>query len=637
MLSEIRERATGWIAWFIVILISIPFALWGVNEYFRGGGDVAVALVNGEEISQQAYRNALEDRRNAMRRMLGQGFDPELANSDEFKRGVLDDLINQQLLMNEAAQRGFRISDAQLGTYIREAPQFQREGAFDKELYERAVASYGFTTSGFESQLRRQSIIQQLRDGLQRSAFVTSTERERLLELALETRSIDYVEILPSSHVDEIAVSNDEIEQFYADNPDRFRIPERIKVQYLELKAADLAAMVDSSEDELRQAYEAGRGRFVEPEQRRVSHILIQVAEDADETSRQQALEKAAELASEARGGADFAELASANSQDPGSASQGGDLGVMTPGTMVKPFEDAARELAEGEVSDPVQTRFGYHVIKVTELRPPREKSFAEVREQIAREVTNRRAESLFIDRAETLRSLAYEQPDTLEPAAEALDLELRTSDWFSREEGTGIAETPRVRDAAFNEEVYTEGLNSDAVETGSNRLVVLRKLDVQPAARKPLEDVREDIEAELKLIAARERVAQMGRELLDQLNGGASWQAVLADHDLQAEQIKLTRNQAGSGLGADVVEEIFRTPPVADGQSAFGGENRVDGSYVLFQLTEVAAGSADQADDALKQRIAATLQRRRGLEYFLDYQQELRAAAEVQVFTEQL
>ncbi len=637
MLTEIRSRATGWIAWFIVILISIPFALWGVNQYFEGPSTVAVALVDGDEIDQQTYRYALEERRAAMSRLFGADLDPNIANSPEFRRAVLNGLIDQRLLQSDADGRGYRIGDEQLNRFIRSSPQFQRDGKFAPDLYESAVRSLGLQLGDYEYRLRQQHTVDHIRISFTDSAFSTEVDLQHILRLALQRREFDYATIEPDRFRDDIEITESDIQRQYEENSVLYQTPEQIKVQYVTLSVTDLAENVTIGEEELLQAYETSRDRFRVPEQRRVSHILIAVKEEADEEAVNRALEKAQAITAEARGGADFATLARDNSDDPGSASKGGDLGVLVKGAMVPPFEEAAYSLKNGEVSDPVKTRFGYHVIKVNDVTAESVKTFEQVRKQIEKEEKKRLAESRFIELAETFRNLVYEQPTTLEPVVEALDLNMQTTDWFSRDDGAGVAANPRVREAAFSDEVYLEGFNSETIEIDVNTLVALRKLESRPATPIPLDSLREQIEEALREERARNRVQQLGEELVDSLRNGDAWEAVLQKYDIQSTAVETTRLQHQQEPSREIIEAVFGEPrPSGDG-AVYGGGSTAEGAYTLYRLRSVTDGDPSNAQPETVERFKELLTRRRGYDYFLSYQQGLRNAADITIFQEQL
>ena len=639
MLTKIRDRASGWIAWIIVFLISIPFALWGVNEYFAGVGEINVADVNGVEIDQQTYRTALEDRREALSRALGGRADPELVNSIAFRRGVLDGLIQRTLLVNDAIEKGYRVSDDQLRRYIESAPQFQRDGKFDNDLYRQVVTGYRYTTTSFEERLRQENVLQQLQSGFTGSALVTSRDVDAFLKLLQQKRSFQYVVVTPEQFQDDVEVSDAEIEKHYQDDSSLYATPEQIKTQYVRLGVADLRSEISVSEDELRSLYESNKARFTTPERRKASHVLIRVTDSDGEERISEARAKAEGLLQQIRDGAAFAEVAKEHSEDPGSVTNGGDLGFVEKDAMVKPFEDALYKLADGEVSEPIRSPFGYHLIKLTELVPQTQQLFEDVREQLAEEEIRRQAEDLFLDRAETFRNLVYEHPETLEVVAEEMNLPLQTSEWFSRNEGAAgeISDNPKVREVAFSDEVYGEGLNSEALELDRDTLIALRKLELKPEAVRPLEDVRDGIVEKLKAKKARERGHALGEELLGKLKDGEEWSAAIGASNLEAQKAVITRADTQTDVSRELVEEVFRAGYPTEGQPIFGSVAREDGSYVVYRVDNVEAGDPATAPDELKTRVREALVRRRGEDLFLAYLEQLRDDATVTVFDDQL
>jgi len=636
MLTEIKDRATGWIAWIIVIIISIPFALWGVNEYFSAGGTLNVAVVNGQEIGQQEYRYALEERRSMARRVLGTQFDPDMINSPEFRKSVLDDLILRQLLDQDADKAGYRVSDSQLAEFITTTPRFQSSGQFDQALYQQQLVAQGFTKAGYEAYLRREFVLQQLRDGLGNSYIVTKQDQKNVLRLAQETRAFDYAIIEPATYAADIEIPDEEIRQYYEDNQELYQSPEMIKVEYVQLSVDDLATSVEVPDEDVSRYFEENRELYKTPEQRTASHILITVSKDADDGTVQKALAKASDLAERAGNGENFAELARTYSEDPGSAAVGGDLGVIETGLMVEPFEDELFSLQEGEISGPVKTRYGFHVIKLTGLIPEEGKDLSEVSDEIRAEEKKRIAERVFVDQAETFRNLAFEQPDSLDTVVEELGLEQQVSDWFTRDTGTGIAENPIVRDSAFSDDVYIDNLNSEAIELDINTLVALRKRETRSATMKPIEEVRAEIVDTLKQQRARERVTELGEELLARLGESGQWESLISDNAMESKQSTQTRFMPSPDTSPVVAQEVFRARS-PDEEPVYGGVTVSDGGFVLYRLTDVKAGIPADADESTVQQIDEFLVKRRGGDYFLSYQNGLRDSAKVEIFEENL
>lgn len=358
MLSKIREKATGIIAWVIVIIITIPFALWGINSYFEGGGNSLVASVEGVEIDVNDFQSALAERRRMMAQVLQQNVGAEFFQSEAFRRQVLEGLIQNAAEASYAERRGYRIGDTILGQSIRELPYFQNDGEFDQQRYQDLVANAGMSVARFEQQQRQQMISDQIRSALADSAFVSKAEVDRALALVEQSRTADYAVIATTDPTLEVEVDQDMVRAHYEANREAYFAPEQMRVNFLVLSVDNIAEGIEVSEEEVRRHYETNAGRYGSPEERRVSHVLIALSPDAGEEEEQAALEEAQALAERARAGDDFAELARTHSDDTGSAAKGGDLGIIGRGAMVKPFEDAAFALSgAGEVSDPVRSR----------------------------------------------------------------------------------------------------------------------------------------------------------------------------------------------------------------------------------------------------------------------------------------
>lgn len=635
MLSEIRDRATGWIAYVIVGIIIIPFAFWGVNEYFAGGSDVVVATVEGTEIEQTEYRRSLESRRRQMRQVMGDNFNPELANSPEFKRRVLDDMISQTLLSQHAEDQGYRIGDERLAETIRTDPSFQNNDRFSSELYESTVSRMGLTRTGYETRLREQIVLEQIRNGVRTSSFFTPSQRDRLIRLLAQERGFDYAILRAERFVPEQQVSDAELRAEYESRSDRYRTPERMKVEYVELSVDELSDSVDVTEEDLRQAYEQKKDRFTTDPVRRASHILIESGSGPEED--EEARAKARELLEQIRSGADFEALAREHSDDPGSASEGGDLGRIEPGAMVQEFEDALFSLEEeGAVTpEPVQTRFGYHIIKLTEYQPGDVEPFEAVRDELLEEERAKQAEALFLDRAEAFRNISYEHPQSLEPVADQLDLTIQESDWFTRDDGDGVASKPDVREAAFSEEVKGDGLNSRAIELDINTLVVVRRSEVQEASLKPLEKVKDDIEHVLKQRKAVEHVTELGPELVEEVeSGGADWDTTLDERGLETQQVSWSRGVSSDTTAPprELVDAVFRAPkPTAD-DPIHGGVSLRTGNYALFRLNDVVDVEPAEAPEEVRSRVENGLNQRRSQDALQEYVADLRSRADIEI-----
>ena len=376
MLHYIREKAQGWVAWFIVGLISIPFALWGLDSYLTGEGDVVVATVNGDNINQSDLQRSLQQYRDQMRSTLGDDFDPAMFQGSAVRLAIIDDLIEQRLLLDAAVELGQRVPDGQIAQFIRSTEAFQVDGQFDIEQYQMVLGRAGFTPSAYEAQLRNDLLTQQLIQYVERSALASDFEVQRLLRLENQQREIAYGVLPVSRYRDSVELDENAARDYYQANQAAYTAPEQVSVNYLRLSADTLAAAVEVDDDKLKAFYADNRQQFVGPEQRRASHILI----EGDDAA---AKAKIDDLAQQLKDGADFAELAQEHSDDSGSSEAGGDLGFFQRDVMDPAFEEAVFALEVGEVSEPVKTEFGYHLIKLTEIDAPAGADFAEARDEI--------------------------------------------------------------------------------------------------------------------------------------------------------------------------------------------------------------------------------------------------------------
>ena len=368
----------------VLALITLPFAFFGVDYYFRGGDSgQTVASVGKNKITQAEFDDALRDQQQRMRQALGSSFDPAMLDSPEMRYALLDQLVNQRLLENEARADRFRVTDAQLAQFIAGLPPFQEDGKFSAERYREVLASQNMSPLMFEQRVRGDLVLSPLQDPIIGGSIAAKSSVQRYLTLLDQKRDVAIAQIPAEPFEKSVKVSDDDVKAFYDKNPKAFETPEVAKVDYILLTQDAIAGQVKVDPAEVKQAYEANAKQYTTSEERQASHILIAVKKDASDAEKAKAKQKATELAEKARAKPDsFAELAKANSQDPGSAAQGGDLGSFARGAMVKPFEDAVFAAKVGDIVGPVQTDFGYHVIKVDDMRPLKVPGFAELRDR---------------------------------------------------------------------------------------------------------------------------------------------------------------------------------------------------------------------------------------------------------------
>jgi len=637
MLSTIREKTQGWIAGIILGLIAIPFALWGINYYFEGNSRVDVAVVNGVEISVDTYRRALDDQRRALQQVLGRGVDMRLFDTPAFHQRVLDGLIDQILLTQDIEAQGYRVSDAELSRQIRSAAQFQRDGQFDPRLYETLLRNAGMDAHGFESRLRRDVLMRQAESGYAESVILTQSDIDAVLRLQAEQREAAVAVLKPARLHDRVKVSSAAVEQEYTAHPERYKSPERVRIEYIRLSAADLAKNMHVTDAEIRQAMQNASQTSVSKDERRASHILIKLPAGADAATEKAAMAKIMGLRAKLEAGADFATLARQNSEDPGSAAQGGDLGFVARGTLAKEFEQALFALKKpGDLSAPVRTSYGLHLIKLTGIKPA-PKSPVVARSKVEADLKAHKAEERFFALSEKFNNLVYEQPDSLKPAADALGLKIESSGWLTRAgPGEGIAAQPKVLQAAFDPDVLEEGHNSSAIEVGTNSLVALRVAAHEPARMRPLSEVRTEIEKSLLETELRSQAQRLAQEAVDKLNAGGSLEAAAHQYGMEYRAARLYGRKT-SGVETPLLAALFQAAhPQAD-KPAYGTAILADGSVAIFAVKRVVEPEKVASAGPDVAAVRRLLEERRGQEYFDSDRAGLREQAKTKIYKEQL
>ncbi|MBT8121920.1 MAG: SurA N-terminal domain-containing protein, partial [Gammaproteobacteria bacterium] len=413
MLLAIRERIMGFLGWVILSLIFVAFAFWGLDSYLQTSSITYAARVNDTEISSGQLENAYQSLAARLRESLGNDLDKAGFDETMLRERALDNLVAEELLIQAAGEAGFSVPDAAIAAQINSIDAFKQDGVFSKEQYSRVLRNQGMSPDLFEWTLKRELIANQMKTGIAFTAAATSDDFSRIYRLEAQQRRFDYL-LLPKSMVaDRVAVSSADIEEYYNNHTDAFMSREQVRVQYIELNAADIQMESIVDEERVEALYEEQAVRFVTPEERRARHILISPS-NAGEQGVTDALARALAIADRLAGGEDFAAVAASESDDPGSAASGGDLGFFGTGIMAPEFEKAVFAMQVGELSKPVQTEFGFHIIELLEVRPEKRKPLAEVREELVRQLQADERADLFYDKADLMTNIAFEQPDTL-------------------------------------------------------------------------------------------------------------------------------------------------------------------------------------------------------------------------------
>ena len=637
MLITIREKASGVIGWTVAGVIILVFAVWGIGSYFEGVSEIIVATADKIEINQQTYQQAMSDRRRRLVQMMGRNVDAELFSSTAFKRQVVEELIDTTLQNETLHASGFRISDAQLAALIQNTAVFHTDGQFDRDRYELLVQNAGMTIQGYESYQRQQGVVDQLVRGLGQSAIVSGNSIDKAWKLLDQRRIASYTTLEFDNFLDDIQVSEAAIEKEYQANLDRYFEPASIQVDYLKLSVEDLGAKLDVDEADILRMYEDNPDRYRQPGSRSVSHILLSVSPDAADAQIDQVRRSASEIVARARGGESFASLAEVNSDDKGSAKRGGELGVIRPGTMVKPFEDAVFEMVEGEISEPVRTQYGFHVIRLDRITESTVQSLDQVRSEIEAEVRRLRAEEQFNELAEILGSTVFEQPDSLEPAADHLGVQVMRSEWFTQDAGTGIAEFQGVRDAAFGNEVLIDGLNSELIEIDQDNLVAVRKVDYRARRQLDLDEARPELEKRLRAVEASDRMEKAGEDLVARLKSGADWDELLIAHKLARVRLPEATETLLEPLEQVVARVVYAALVPLSGQIVYGGERISPARYAIYRLERVEFGDPANASKEDRLGVEKVLLSRWGGEMVIGWRQGLRQVAKVQIHEELL
>jgi peptidyl-prolyl cis-trans isomerase D len=577
----------------VLALITLPFAFFGVDYYFRrGDSEQTVASVGRDKISQLEFDESLREQQQRMRQALGGNFDPAMFDNPEVRYALLDQLVNQRLLEQRARADKLRVSDTQLSQFIAGLPPFQDDGKFSAEKYRQALAAQGMSPLMFEQRVRGELVLAPLQDPIVNGSIAAQASVARYLALADQKREVAIARIPAEPFERDVKVSDADVKAYYEQNPTAFQTPEVAKIEYLLLTQDAIAAQARVDPAEVKQAYDANAKQYTTNEERQASHILIAVKPDASPADKAAAKKKAEDLLEKARAKPDaFAELAKANSQDPGSAAQGGDLGSFARGAMVKPFEDAVFSAKVGDIVGPVETNFGYHVIRITGVTPSHVQAFDEVKGKIEADLKRQRAAQKFAAAADQFQNLVYEQADSLAGAAKALDLKVETTPFVTRQQVQQLAlGNAKFVQALFAPESVQSKRNTEAIEVGPNALMAGRVVEYKPAAPRPLADVQKEIRELLTRKAASDMAQKAGRDKLALLAQGKEREAGVAFD----KPVTLARSQPQSGVSADALKTIFQ----ADEHKlpAYAGATNERGGFSIYRIDKVIDAPAPDA-----------------------------------------
>ena len=592
MLESVRNNKR--VAQIILAALIVPFAFFGLDSYFKNGpGGLEVATVGKSKISMAEFDQAMREQQDRLRESMGGEVDRAMLESEPIRRAVVENLVNQRLLLLYTADKRLGVPPQALQQVIFGVEAFQQEGRFSKERYEAAVRAQGMTPQVFEARLAQDLRIQQMAQAVGESAFPSLVSAQRFLKSQLEERTVSEMRFPVSRFAEEVKLADGAAKKFYDDNPQRFARPARLRAEYVVFNQEALLAKTTISDDAARAFHKANAERFGVPEERNARHILITVAADAAPDEVAKAKAKADEVLAQLRQSPKrFPELAKAVSQDPGSASRGGDLGACGRGAMVKPFEDAAFSLAKGQISDPVRSDFGFHIIEVTDIKPSHARPFEEVKAEIVEELKRQEANKRFAEQAEVFANTVYEQSDSLKPVADTLKLEIHKTDWITRQDGAlGEYKNDKLLNALFGDDAVKNGRNAEAVEVTRGTLVSARVAEYQEAQRLPFDEVKASIEKQLRADEAGRLAGERGEAALAALRKGE----VVSGEWGQPQ----TLQRGKPSLPPSAMAAVFGAPTAK--LPTYAGAAAGDGGYVVYRVESVNRPDVAKDDKRVK------------------------------------
>jgi len=610
-----------------MVIIIIPFAFWGVNYYFQDAGSAGdIAKVGDLRISPQMFENRMRDQQNVVRQQLGDQYDPAKFNTPEMRYAVLNKMINENLLLKKANDDYFRVSDQRVFDMINGIAAFQQDGKFSPELYKQLLSQQNMAPAQFEHLVRSELLTSPLTEAVQTSEMSAASTVERYYMLVGEKREVSMASLETADFVKQVKIGDDEIESYYSNNSQAFQSPETVSIEYVKLTKASLLDKISVTEDQAHQAYERDKKRYEQPETRNAAHILVAVAKDATSAQKEQARKKAEDILSKAKTAPDkFAALAKEFSQDPGSAAQGGELGIVAVGNFVKPFEKAVFDAKESSVVGPVETEFGYHIIKVT-IHPARQPSFDEVKNKVINDLKQNQANDAYNQKAADFVNKVREQTDSFAELSKKLDVPVSKAEFLTRSQIAQLAEgKQQLADAVFAPDSLSDRQNTDAIEIGSDAIISARVIDHKSTSVRPLEDVKPTIRKLIEARKAFELARDAGEEKLAQLKQGKSAKDVGLTF---GKAVTIGRQQQQPGFTAEVQAEALRLN--ADKLPVFLGAAVGQSRYTIYHVEKSIPAAAPT--DAEKAAIAQSLRNMKGSEAMNAYIQNLRSSIKVEI-----
>jgi len=620
MLDKFRSYAQTKAAQVILALVLIPFALFGIDSYLnQAGNNLSIAKVDGYKIALPEYNRAIENVRN---RMMSEGkkVDPAMFDSFEFKESVVDGLITKQLINNDIKKSQFKITDQQLSQYIIGMPDFQKDGKFSQELYDKVLQNNQLNPKKFEESIRNDLLIQQVRDGLQKLTFIPPNNLTETLKATSQQREVTVAEFKTKEYMAKANISEKDMQAFYEQNKSKFLAPEQVKAEFVVFSLTSILPSITVSEDEVKAFYKTNADKYQNQQQREASHILIAASKNAAPAEKAKAKAKAEDVLGQIKKNPkQFEELATKYSQDPESAKKGGDLGAFGRGMMVKPFDDAVFSMKVNEISGIVESDFGYHIIKLTKVIGEGG-GFDAIKPQIKAELIYQKAQDKYAALAEDFSNKVYEQSSSLDVVSKKFNLPIQKTDWISRNESDKFFKNEALMNALYSKESIKDRRNTEAIEVTPNNLISARVVDYKAQSTRPFAEVKKSIEDYLKFEAAKKLVATEGEAALKSVADASrkiDWQATV-----------LVDRKNTKGLSQAVTNHAYKMP--TDKLPSYSGFVDGNNGYVIVKVSKVAFPNDDNEEN--KKEFASSYTEALSSEYLSAYLKGLKAKSSVSV-----
>lgn len=617
MLTSMREgiKNSKVLKFVLLLFICAPFAFFGINSYFGNTGASSAVKVNGEEVSIGVFEEELNMQRNRLKQAFGGTIPAGFASEDLLRQQALEGVITSTVLKGLADDQKLVVSDRSLALAITETEAFQVDGKFDQERYEAQLRSVGYSVASFEAQFRGDVALQEFRDSIVNSNFSLENEESNVAKLNNQVRNAAYIEFKLGPVIESVELEENQLETYFEENKENYKHPERVKIEYIELSSASLKEAIEVTDEDAQEYFNSNSKSYRVPEERSASHILLALVQDAsdDEVAEKQKL--GVEIKTRIDAGEEFTALATEFSEDPGSAASGGSLGFFGRGAMVPEFEEATFAMEIGSVSEPVRSSFGLHIIKLDDIKAESGQEFSAVKAEITDLLKQQKADEQFFDNNEMLANKTYENPDSLIPASEDVGFEVKTSDWIDRLTNEGIGANKKIMAAALDPEVLTVGNNSPVIELEPNHVVVLRVLEHEQERQKNLDDVREDLQIQLKREKAAKVLDSTTQKALELLQSETALISVA--EELKGELVESSDiTRSSTAVDRSILTALFSMPKPAADKKSLKSLQLPDGNQVVISLTQVSTPDETEGTELDKSTLLVDPKRIGSLEY---------------------